>query len=110
MTEKRTEVLFIRMTPEEMEGIKNVALGLNKPVSTLAREELMRVFGPYRSDATITTQDGIEVKRKDHPDVVKAKKINKMDAQRTMREEIREMQERLGRMELKLVIQEQEIT
>ncbi len=103
----RTENLVIRMSTEEMGYIKKVADLLNTPVSTLARQELMRVFGPYRSDATITTHDGIEVQRKDHPDVVKAKKIDKMDAKRTMRHEIRAMKSRLDRMELDLVLQEE---
>ena len=106
----RTENLVIRMSTEEMGYIKKVADLLNTPVSTLAREELMRIFGPYRADGVINLEDGTLVYRKDHPEVVKTKKVNKMDAQRTMREEIREMQERLGRMELELVIQEQEIT
>jgi hypothetical protein len=102
----RTEVLKIRMSPEELGYIKKVAELLNTPVSTLARQELMRIFGPTREDGVFYTADGERVYRKEHPVAKKEKVIARIDAQRMMRSELKQMKERLEEMEVELAIRE----
>lgn len=102
--EKYSEMLVIKMKPSELQALEKVAKALQQPVSTVARQVIMRAVGPLREDGVIETLDGELAYRKDRPQVRRDRIISKMDAIKMMRAEMKVMEERLAALELKEIV------
>lgn len=101
---KYSELIAIKMKPEEREALEKVADELGQPISTVARGIIMRAIGPLREDGIIEMEDGSIGYRKDHPIAKSEKAIAKMDAIRLMRSEMKAMQDKLDELQIQEIV------
>ena len=103
--EKYSEMLVIKMRPSELQALEKVAKALDQPVSSVARQIVMRAV-QTPENGVIHTSTGSLVLRKKHPQAKQDEKVSKRDALRLMRAEMKELNNRLDQMELEEVVRE----